>query len=76
MVVALQEGLLQQVDDMPVDEVAQAMLYAGTKHFELNRKKMLALLKARGVSVVDATHKNIHIQLVTEYMRLKQFGRI
>jgi uncharacterized protein (DUF58 family) len=76
MVVALQERLLERVDDMPVDEISDAMLYAGTKHFELNRKKMLALLKARGVSVVDATHKNIHIQLVTEYMRLKQFGRI
>lgn len=76
MVVALQERLLERVDYMPVQEVADAMLYAGTKHFELNRKKMLALLKARGVSVVDATHKNIHIQLVSEYLRLKQFGRI
>lgn len=76
MVVALQERLLERVDELAIDEVADAMLYAGTKHFELNRKKMLALLKARGVSVVDATHKNIHIQLVTEYLRLKQFGRI
>ncbi len=76
MVVALQERLLERVDELAVEEVADAMLYAGTKHFELNRKKMLALLKARGVSVVDATHKNIHIQLVTEYLRLKQFGRI
>jgi len=76
MVVALQERLLESVDDMPVQEVADAMLYAGTKHFEQSRRKMLALLKARGVSVVDATHKNIHIQLVSEYLRLKQFGRI
>lgn len=76
MVVALQERLLEQVDDMPVDDLDQAMLYAGTKHFEQSRKKMLALLKAQGVSVVDATHKNIHIQLVAEYLRLKQFGLI
>ena len=76
MVVALQERLLERVDDLPVEHVADAMLYAGTKHFELSRNKMLALLKARGVSVVDATHKNIHIKLVTEYLRLKQFGRI
>ncbi len=76
MVVALQERLLEAVDQMPTTEVADAMLYAGTKHFEINRRKMLALLKARGVSVVDATHKNIHIQLVSEYLRLKQFGRI
>jgi len=76
MVVALQERLLERVDEMSVDEIADTMLYAGTKHFELSRKKMLSLLKARGVSVVDATHKNIHIKLVTEYLRLKQFGRI
>lgn len=76
MVVALQERLLERVDEMPVAEPQDALLYAGIKHFEHNRKKMLALLKAQGVSVVDATHKNIHVQLVTEYLRLKQFGRI
>lgn len=76
MVVALQERLLEQVNQMPAEQPADALLYAGTKHFELHRKKMLARLRAAGVSVVDATHKNIHIQLVTEYLRLKQSGRI
>ena len=76
MVVALQERILEQVDKMAVDEPENAMLYAGIKHFEQGRKKMLALLKANGVSVVDATHKNIHVQLVSEYLRLKQYGRI
>ncbi len=76
MVVALQERLLEAVDQMPVSDLGEAMLYGGTKHFEQKRKKMLSLLKAQGVSVVDATHKNIHIQLVTEYLRLKQFGLI
>ena len=76
MVVALQENLLTQVNTMPLNTQDDAMLYAGVKHFEHSRKKMLALLNARGVSVVDATHKNIHIKLVTEYLRLKQYGRI
>ena len=76
MVVALQERLLERVDDMPVDQAEDAYLYAGIKHFEQSRKKMLSLLRAQGVSVVDATHKNIHVQLVSEYLRLKQFGRI
>jgi len=76
MVVALQERLLEQVDDMPTDTPTDALLYAGTKHFEQQRHKMLARLRAGGVSVVDATHKNIHIQLVTEYLKLKQMGRI
>lgn len=76
MVVALQERLLEQVDELPVEQAQDALLYAGIKHFERNRKQMLALLKAQGVSVVDATHKNIHVQLVTEYLRMKQFGRI
>lgn len=76
MVVALQERLLERVDDMSVDDPENALLYGGIKQFEQSRKKMLALLKAKGVSVVDATHKNIHVQLVSEYLRLKQFGRI
>ncbi|PCJ31149.1 MAG: DUF58 domain-containing protein [Gammaproteobacteria bacterium] len=76
MVVALQEGMLGQVNDLPMDTQDDVMYYAGVKHFEHARKKMLALLKARGISVVDATHKNIHIKLVTEYLALKQYGKI
>jgi len=76
MVVALQERLLSRVDALPVDEPSDVMLYAGTKHFEQSRMMMLSRLKAQGVSVVDATHKNIHVQLVSEYLRLKQYGRI
>lgn len=76
MVVALQERILSQVDDMALLAQEDVMRYAGVKHFEHARKKMLALLKARGVSVVDATHKNIHLKLVSEYLTLKQYGRI
>lgn len=76
MVVALQEGILSQVDTMPMQTQDDVMQYAGVKHFEHARKKMLSLLKAHGVSVVDATHKNIHIKLVSEYLMLKQYGRI
>lgn len=76
MVVALQERLLEKVNEMPADDANEALLYAGVKHFEFSRRRMLARLKASGVSVVDATHKNIHIQLVTEYLRLKQSGQI
>lgn len=76
MVVALQENLLTQVNSMTLSTQDDVMLYAGVKHFEHARRKMLALLRAHGVSVVDATHENLHIKLVTEYLRLKQFGRI
>lgn len=76
MIVALQERLLERVETMTLQSHDESLLYAGIKHFERNRKKMLALLKAQGVSVVDATHKNMHVKLVSEYMRLKQYGRI
>ncbi|RBP48307.1 DUF58 domain-containing protein [Arenicella xantha] len=76
MIVALQERLLENADRMELSSRDDTLLYAGIKHFERNRKQMLALLKAQGVSVVDATHKNIHVQLVSEYLRLKQYGRI
>lgn len=76
MVVALQERILSHVNDMPMLTQEDVLQYAGVKHFEYARKKMLSLLKASGISVVDATHKNIHIKLVSEYLTLKQFGRI
>lgn len=76
MVVALQERIIETADSLRLTTPEQTMLYAGAKRFELARKKMLALLKAKGVSVVDATHKNMHIKLVAEYLALKQMGRI
>jgi uncharacterized protein (DUF58 family) len=76
MVVALQEAVLSQVDSMTLSSHEDLMLFAGVKHFARARKKLLALLKGRGVSVVDATHKNIQVQLVTEYLSLKKHGRI
>ena len=76
MVVALQEVLLKDINKLDLSRPDQAMLFAGTKLFQQQRNKMLAYLKAIGVSVVDATHENIHIQVVTEYLRLKHSGKI
>lgn len=76
MVVALQERILEQVNELSLDNQSDLMLFAGVKYFEHARAKMLALLKASGVSVVDATHQNIQVQLVTEYLTLKKNGRI
>lgn len=76
MIVALQERLLEKIDDLPTESLDDVLLYSGAKHFEFHRQKMLAKLKASGVSVVDATHKNLHIKLVTEYLRLKQSKQI
>ena len=76
MVVALQEAVLSQVNRMSLNSHEDLMLFAGVKHFSRARKKMLKLLKVKGVSVVDATHKNIQVQLVTEYLSLKKYGRI
>jgi len=76
MVVALQERILSQVNQREIQDEKDAMLYAGAKYFAQARNKMLSLLKAKGISVVDATHKNIHVKLVSEYLLLKQSGRI
>lgn len=76
MVVALQESILSQIDEQPVVEEKDALLFASVKHFSQSRAKMLNLLRARGVPVVDATHKNLHVKLISEYLLLKQSGRI
>jgi len=76
MVVGLREQLIQGAQTMQSQTQADVLLYAGIKHFEVERSKLLALLRAKGVSVVDASNKNLHIQLVNEYLRLKRSGRI
>lgn len=76
MVVALQERILENVERMDLSSLEGAKLYAGVKQFESQRSRVLAKLKARGVSIVDATHGNMHILLANEYLRLKQSGRL
>ncbi len=62
--------------ERPTQSTEDVLLYAGVKHFERERARLFALLKAKGVSVVDANNKNLHIQLVNEYLRLKRLGRL
>ena len=76
MVVGLREQLLQDAESIGRDKEDDLLLYAGLKYFEHGRARLLALLKAKGVSVVDANNKNLHIQLTNEYLRLKRLGRI
>lgn len=76
MVVAVQERVLENVDNIDLSSNEGAKLYAGVKHFESQRGRVLAKLKARGVSIVDANHSNMHILLANEYLRLKQSGRL
>ena len=76
MVVGLREQLLQSSQSIGADKQDDLLLYGGVKHFEHGRARLLALLKAKGVSIVDAHNKNLHIQLTNEYLRLKRIGRI
>ena len=76
MVVALQETAISEAESMELKQRDDVVLYAGIKLFQTARNTMLARLRAQGVSVVDATYKNLHVQLVNEYLRLKHSGRI
>lgn len=76
MVVGLREQLLQNSQMIGDGKQDDLLLYGGVKHFEQGRARLLALLKAKGVSIVDANNKNLHIQLTNEYLRLKRIGRI
>jgi uncharacterized protein (DUF58 family) len=76
MVVTLKESLLETIDADPVDNLSQANTYAGVKLFADQRDKMLTKMRAHGIAIVDATHKDLHVKLVSEYLRLKQSGRL
>lgn len=76
LVVALQENLLTSVENTPLESDHDVYVYAGVKQFAQARQKMLTRLRAYGVSVVDATYKNLHVKLVSEYLLLKQSGKI
>lgn len=76
MVVALQESTLAEAEALPLKSQQDIYLYSGVKLYADARRKTLAKLRAMGVSVVDATHKNLHVELVHEYLRLKHNGKI
>ena len=76
MVVALKETLLESVDNQSIDELSDANMYAGIKLFADKRDEMIKRMRAHGVTIVDATHRDLHVKLVSEYLRLKQSGRL
>ncbi|MGH1485567.1 MAG: DUF58 domain-containing protein [Cellvibrionaceae bacterium] len=76
MVVSLQEHILTTVDEMTITDTDSALLYAGAHLFAQNRNILLSKLKNQGAIVVDATHQNMHMKLLHEYLQLKRSGRI
>ena len=76
MVVTLRESILETINSDPVEDLSQANTYAGVKLFADQRDEMLTKMRAHGVAIVDATHKDLHVKLVLEYLRLKQSGRL
>lgn len=76
LVVALREDLLTSIDHQTIESDNDAYVYAGVKQFAQARQTMLTRLRAYGVSVVDATYQNLHVKLVSEYLLLKQSGKI
>lgn len=76
MVASLRENILDYLSSTPVDSFQAALNYAGAMHLLENRKKVLDSVVGSGVILTDSLARNLHVDLVNQYLTLKRNGRL
>nr|WP_228378140.1 DUF58 domain-containing protein [Teredinibacter turnerae] len=75
MVANLRDSFLDKYQRYPVATFDDALTYCGLTEFSQRRREVLVRLQGMGVIVTDSLPHTLHMDLVTEYLRLKRSGR-
>lgn len=76
MVANLRDSFLDKYQRYPVATFDDALTYCGLTEFSQRRREVLVRLQGMGVIVTDSLPHTLHMDLVTEYLRLKRSGRL
>ena len=76
MVVALQEPAIAMAKTSTDNKIDDLVAYAYATGIQHRRDLLLRKLQKSGISVLDSNGKDMHIQLISEYLRLKRMGKI
>jgi len=74
LVASLREGVLDNLRQMPVQTLQEALVYCGTVDYLNARAELHEQLSAHGVPVVDAQPEMLGPALVTHYLNRKKAG--
>ncbi|GAA6170229.1 DUF58 domain-containing protein [Sessilibacter corallicola] len=72
LVASLKEHSLVKQLDHDINTVDDALSYSETHRYLQNRKTLATKLRSSGVHIIDTLPNQLHVQLVTEYFRLKR----
>ena len=75
IVACLWEQILDQLAQRPISGFEDALNYAGTRHYLDQRQHLLKELRSNGIIIADAAPQALHVEMVTQYLRLKSSGR-
>lgn len=76
MVASLRDLFLDKFVEQPVTGFTEALNYCGVIDYVRRRRQLLITLQAMGVIVTDSLPYTLHMDLVTEYLKLKRSGRL
>jgi uncharacterized protein (DUF58 family) len=76
LIVTIAEPFLEGLDDMPIDSGKSARQYASMAGFRYSGTRLLARLRADGVSAVESGVTRLNATITREYLRVKRAGRI
>ncbi|MCV6636387.1 DUF58 domain-containing protein [Candidatus Albibeggiatoa sp. nov. NOAA] len=74
LVASLQEAVLNQVLDQPVNQFKEALRYAATHEYLHSRRQAHEALNRHGVLYLDTEPEHLPISLVNRYLEIKRSG--
>jgi uncharacterized protein (DUF58 family) len=76
LLASLQESVLNQTLDQPVNQFKQALRYAATHEYLYRRKQAHEVLNRHGVLYLDTEPEYLPISLVNRYLEIKRSGSL
>ncbi len=76
LTVNLKEEILDTIIDKPIENDAEALLYAETILHLKQRQKLQETMLHKGITAVDTTPKHLATHLVNNYLDIKRSGRL
>jgi uncharacterized protein (DUF58 family) len=76
LVASLQEHILNEVLDYPINNFADALRYAATLDYLNARQKAHEALKSHGILYLDTDPKQLSVMMVNSYLEIKRSGRL
>ncbi len=73
---SLKEQLFEQINNKPINDFSDALLFASSCDYQAQRQKMLDNLSIRGINYLDVPPDKLAVSLVNRYLDIKSSGQL